>query len=201
LYKPRAGKPGKRALVLAAVVVLALVALAGGYATYKTFGGGGDAAKGPESIADVKVGAEVAEAKEKLQLKRQMTGDPWGPKSKVKAHLGHVLAAADLEVPEDAMDRVVTHYTGDDPPSTVVIVFEGKVKAVVTQDHHARTGQKVKYDSKAEEVRARYGFPPTATTVDTPEGKVSVWRYDERGLGFELRNGRVVRLTLYPPPK
>jgi tRNA A-37 threonylcarbamoyl transferase component Bud32 len=202
VYKPKAGgKPGKRALILGAAVLVLLAALAGGYGLYKVFGGGGDAPKGPESIADVKVGAEVADVKERLQLKRQMTGDPWGPKSKVKAHLGHVLAAADLEVPEDAMERVVTHYTGDDPPSTVVIVFEGKVKAIVTRDHHTHTGQRVKYDSKADEVRARYGFPPRAAPVDTAEGQEQVWRYDERGLGVELRNNRVVRLTLYPPPK
>ena len=72
------------------------------------------------------------------------------------------------------------------------------VVAVVTTS--GGTGRGVKAGSKEELVRSRYkGESASEKPFDAPDGKhYQIRRYDSLGLAFEIQNGVVHHITLYP---
>jgi hypothetical protein len=200
-YTPKNdGKLRRRVLIALGVIVALLALLALGW--YLFFQGGGATDKGPAAIDGVKVGDSLAEVKAKLNLTRKTTGDPWGEKSKVKGHLGNVLAARDLGLSKEDLEHVVTHYNDDNPPTTLALFSGDRLVAVVSRDAHAKTNTGVKVGSREGDVSSRYGAGRTIRTTEDPrEGEVDVWRYGELGVGYEIRNQKVIGMTLFPPAK
>jgi hypothetical protein len=141
--------------------------------------------------------------KGKLNLTRKTTGDPWGERSKVKGRLGNVLADSDLGPSKDEREHVVTHYNDDNPPTTLALFSGDKLVAVISRDPHAKTNTGVKVGARESDVSSRYsGARRTIRTTEDPtDGDVEVWRYTDLGIGFEIRNQKVIGMTLFPQVK
>jgi serine/threonine-protein kinase len=205
-YAPTEGASrGGRRLLLAAVALPVLAALAV-LAKVLFFP---PAPPAGESLQGYAIGAPKEEVMPGLRVfssPKDGMNNPWAL-AHAPSYLGHVLRAADLGLPEQALGRLEVQYTGD--KKVCAIFYEDKVRAIVIQEsHEGVTARKVRVGSKAGEVLNAYPETPsedrTLSVPDEEPGKtrtVEVRRYDALGVGFELLDGRVRAITLYPPAK
>jgi hypothetical protein len=161
-----------------------------------------------ETLLGCAIGDPRDEVMAKLKVfhsPRDDVKDPWA--LPLPPYLGHVLRAADLGLPPEAVRRLEVQPTAD---SKVCAIFhEDRLRALVVQEPHAATtARNVRIGAHAGKVIDAYPEAPSEDrTVSVPgEGPektktVEVRRYDALGLGFEMLEGKVRAITLYPPVK
>jgi tRNA A-37 threonylcarbamoyl transferase component Bud32 len=197
VYKPtRDGKLRRRVLIALAVVVVLLGLLA---ACRWMFGLFKAASAGPESLHGIKIGDAREDVQEKLKLPTVSYGNPFDP-PKVRPHLGVVVQPFDLNLSGDGeLRRLETRSTEGSRP-TVVIFYNGKVVAVVSHDRAAATSRGVKVGDSISRVYDYYPEGGESKEAKLSDGThVEVRRYDELGVGFEIRKSHVTAVTIYPP--
>jgi serine/threonine protein kinase len=144
---------------------------------------------GPEKLLDVQIGDSQDAVEEQLNLHRKVAGkNLWekDPPLSLARHMWEKLRFS----PEESK-RVETLRTSDD--KVHVVFLDGKVRAVVLQHPHpGKTGRGVKIGDKDAEVDERYA------KADFDKKQVVRW-YDALGVGFEIQDGRVSGIALYPP--
>ncbi|MGL4552694.1 MAG: hypothetical protein ACRC33_16085, partial [Gemmataceae bacterium] len=91
----------------------------------------------------------------------------------------------------------LTRSTADG--ATLGVFLDERLAALVTAATSAATVRGVRVGSTVGQLLDRY--PEAHGTKDAVvDGvRVDVYRYDGLGVGFEVRGGRVARVTLYPP--
>jgi tRNA A-37 threonylcarbamoyl transferase component Bud32 len=156
-----------------------------------------------ESLLGYGIGAPQDEVLPGLKVFQGGTMNPWvaGP----RAQLGHVLRPDDLGVPEEALESLEVRHTRDG--KVCAVFYKDKLRALVVQEPHAGgTARSVQIGSHAGAVFDAY--PETASEhkpVSDDDAKkakpVEVRRYDALGIGFEMSDGKVRAITLYPPVK
>jgi hypothetical protein len=155
-----------------------------------------------ESLLGVRIGDPQSEVVHKLQLTRGGRQNPWADVP--PSYLGHVLQANDLGLVPEALAQLEVQRTADD--QVCVLFFDERVRAMVVQSpHRGATGRGLKVLGPAGDVLNLY---PEEATEDTrrevvgPKDvrqKIEIRRYDSLGIGFEMRQGKVKAITLYPP--
>jgi serine/threonine protein kinase len=195
--------PGRRQWLIALLALLGLTVIA--LATKLLFFHEEPTAEG-ESLQGYGIGAPQAEAVKGLRLgSSDGPMNPWAT-GRPPAYLGHVLRAEDLQLPPKALANLEMRATADG--KLAVLSYEGKVRAMVVQEpHHATTARGVKTGADASRVLAAYHEAPSqVNTIRLPPElaprnaePIEVRRYDPLGIGFEIQNGHVMAITLYPP--
>jgi hypothetical protein len=197
VYKPaNDGKLRRRVLIGLAVVVILLGLLAACRWMFGLFRAGGGS--GPESLHGVKLGDERAAVEERLKMPIHGSGTPFDPQ-KTNIHQGVVLRQDDLCLSEGELRRLVTLSTEGSKP-TMVMFNNGKVVAVISHDRNAVTARGVKVGDSVSRVYDLYpegGESKDAKLFDGTHAEVR--RYDELGVGFEIRKSHVTAITIYPP--
>ncbi len=128
--------------------------------------------------------------------------NPWAPVERPR--LGHVLRPEDLGVPEEALASLEVRHTRDG--KVCAVFYKDQLRALIVQEPHAATtARHVSIGSPAGDVLNAYPEPPdddrTVPDDDPKKKPVEVRRYDSLGIGFELLDGKVRAITLYPPAK
>jgi hypothetical protein len=119
-----------------------------------------------------------------------------------------VLRAEDLGLPPEALGRLEVQHSADN--KVCAIFYENKLRALVVQESHdGATSRHVRIGSKAGTVLNAYPETPSEEWLvndvpgETP-GKTKtgeVRHYAALGLGFEMVEGKVWAIALYPPAK
>ena len=92
-----------------------------------------------------------------------------------------------------------------DDKKVVVVYHDDKVKAVIVHDGYASalTGRGIRLGDDVNAIQTKYdraGAEAYLPSGPAGQGR-EIRRYDGPGVGFEIVNGRVVGMTLYPPAK
>jgi tRNA A-37 threonylcarbamoyl transferase component Bud32 len=196
VYKPASdGKMRRRVLIAlgAVVALLALLALARwGLGLFRAVSGG------PESLHGVKIGDARADVEERLKMPNHGVGTPFDPQ-KTNIYQGAVLRRDDLNLSDGELRRLETLSTDGSRP-TMVMLHDGKVVAVISHDRSAVTSRGVKVGDSVSRVYDQYPEGGESKDAKLPDGThVEVRRYDEFGVGFEIRKSHVTAVTIYPP--
>src|SRR5262249_14973466 len=153
---------------------------------------------GPESLHGVKIGDARADVEERLKMPVHGGGNPFDPQ-RTNVHQGVVLRQDDLNLSEGELRRLVTLSTDGNKP-TMVMFHKGRAVAVISHDHSARTSRGVRVGDSVGRVYDLYPEGGESKDVKISDGThVEVRRYDELGVGFEIRKSRVTAVTIYPP--
>jgi hypothetical protein len=154
------------------------------------------------SLLGVRIDDAQQEVVERLKLVKGGPMNPWATE-KMPGYLGHVLRAEDLGLPAEALPRLDVQRTEDDK---VCIVFhEDRVRAVVARRPQAGTERGLKVLDRKGRVLDIYpedvslDFSIEAANSPRATRKIEVRRYDSLGIGFEMHEGKVIAITLYPP--
>jgi hypothetical protein len=108
------------------------------------------------------------------------------------------LQPEDLRIPPAALDRLDVRWTRDE--DVCVLFHEDRVRAVVTRRRRAATARGVRVSSSVAGLHKRYREDPTEVKgVKVGRGLIEVHRYDTLGVGFEVEDGSLSSVTLYPP--
>ena len=192
---------GARLLLIALAVALALVGVGILLRTLFWAPAPPTPPPGPESLLGVAVGAPQQAVFEKLDLLRGgPVKNPWekGPPD----YLGRVLTPDLLGLSEEDMGRVEVRRTKDEKVCAV-FVNELLRGLVVQSPHPGETGRGVGATGGEEAVVARYGreYDQHMVAADSHGPADTVVRvYRGRGVGFEIRNGTVTAVALFPAP-
>ncbi len=155
---------------------------------------------GPEHLFGVKVGDPAELAEEKLRPIRADVGNPW-KKPRVRPYLGHVLQPEDLHLSAEEIGKLSIRWN-EGKRSTLVLIHDDKVVAIVTSDSGGATGRDVRLGAGVGSVYTAYPEGGRSEEVELPEGgHVEVRRYDHEGIGFEIQQARVTSITIFPPKK
>ncbi|HVS36354.1 MAG TPA: protein kinase, partial [Gemmataceae bacterium] len=158
---------------------------------------------GPESLMGLKIG----DSRQKVQAAPDVvdTGpvrNPWETAT-APEYLGHVLSSKLLGIGGDDLQRLDIWRAKD----LCVVMLDDKVIAVVVQtDKTGKTGRDVGVSTPESVVTARYGDDYEPLTVASSQaGKtkhIQVRIYHALGVAFEIQDGAVVAITLFPaaPP-
>jgi tRNA A-37 threonylcarbamoyl transferase component Bud32 len=158
---------------------------------------------GRESVLGLEVGQGRDDVVGRLRRpKEHWAGDPWQADS-IHA-VGQVLRPEDLPTPGKYDDVEILGW----PRSGVdVVLHENQVVAVVIRASGASTRRHLKIGAKVNDVLRLYPEVPSIEVKMPLEGAdhpsslpthVEVFRYDQLGIGFEVRAGIVEAITLYP---
>src|SRR5439155_5194035 len=140
--------------------------------------------------------------------------------------LGHVLQAPDAaDSPLRLEEFDLLHWSND---QLYVLMFQQQLQAVILHKRRAgSTGRGIRVGDTEATLRQKYPEQPDTHTFSIkpgdrdarllpllptvvyasapasgkhkPDEWGEVWRYDSLGIGFELVNGKVSAITLYPP--
>ncbi len=155
-----------------------------------------------ESILGVRVDDPQQEAVERLKLVKGGPMNPWATEH-TPGYLGHVLRPEDLLVPAAGLPHLDVQRSADD--KVCVLFHDDKIRAVIVRVPHAATARGLRVlDRKG---RVLDVYPEDASqdfTVEVADSarasrKIEVRRYDALGIGFEMHEGKVTSITLYPP--
>jgi serine/threonine protein kinase len=198
VYQPKSDGKLRRRVVIALVAVIALlVVLALGRWVYNRLFES-SAPTGPEAVLGVKLGDARSEVEDRLRLSGVEVGNPWN-KPKLKPRLGQLVRPEDLGVEDSELPHLLTRYS-DGERGTVVIFHKDQVVAVISRQSGASTAGGVKVGDSVGRVYKRYPEGGESKDVELPDGShVEVRRYDERGVGFEVRRGQVTGVAIFPP--
>jgi tRNA A-37 threonylcarbamoyl transferase component Bud32 len=158
---------------------------------------------GRESVLGLEVGQTRDDVVSKFRRpKDKWAGDPW--QGDAQAAVGQVLRPDDLPAPGkyDEVETLGWPRNGVD-----VVLYENQVVAVIIRASGASTRRHLKIGAKVNEVLRLYPEVPSIEVKMPPEGiehhsslptHVEIFRYDQLGIGFEVRAGIVESITLYP---
>lgn len=191
----------RRRLLVATTV--GMVLLAAGALAAVGLRGLQNSAFGRESVLGLEVGQGRDDVVGRLRRpKDHWAGDPWQPDS-IHA-IGQVLRPDDLPTPGkyDEVEVLGWPRNGVD-----VVLHENQVAAVVIRASGASTRRHLKIGAKVNDVLRLYPEVPSIEVKMPPEAAehpsslpthVEIFRYDQLGIGFEVRAGIVESITLYP---
>ena len=184
-YTPPAPPWWRRRRVRIGVAMLLLLLTLGMARTWSYLFKGTPVDRHYESVLGVQIGDPQQETVDRLKLAKGGPMNPWA-KGRPPSYLGNLLHAADLDLPEEALDQLDVQRTADD--RVCVIFFEDKVRAVVA--HRGQTGRGLKIPGSHRQIDQLY-LSETSEDANV--------RYDALGIGFEIRQGKVTAVALYPP--
>jgi serine/threonine protein kinase len=196
-YTPEEGKARiKRRFLIALASLIAVLALAAGV-KYLFFSGLGSY-DGPESLHGIKLGDSSEEAGDKVSLTRADVGNPW--KRATKDSLGHILKPADLQLRDTEVAALTTLRSPD--KRLCVLFHNNKVVAIVSSERGTATACGLQMGAGVKPLFKLYPQGAQAHDVPLPDkSHVEVRRYPALGIGFEIQNGRITGMTLFPPVK
>jgi hypothetical protein len=185
----------KRRFLIGLAAVIAVLGLAAG--VKYLFFTDKQAYTGPEALHDVKLGDTSEEVDEHLTLSKVDLGNPWNRRT-TKGRLGHVLNPEDLKLTPAEVAALKVRWTSD---GRVLVLFHNDaVVAVITTDRNAKTGRGLRMGAGVQALYDRYPRGGDSHDVALPEGgSVEIRRYPALGVGFEIENGRITGMTLFPP--
>ena len=201
-----APSPKSRRRVLIAVALVLLLLVGAAFAKWYLFH---SAVPYPDSLLGIHVGDsfERAEGNTGRKMFHKLMKD-----KPADVSLGHVLTPG-----LDFDDRSVGSVAWTDDRKVVILcapaheLARASVQAVIVQEPYpsAVTGRGVKLGDDRDTVMQKYDKVDVEAYVKTVElleehlpksvFELEVRRYDALGIGFELRYGKVVSITLYPP--
>jgi hypothetical protein len=194
-------KARRRVLIAVALVILLLAGAA--FAKWYLFR---STVPYPDSLLGIRIGEtfERAEGNTGRKMFHKLMNE-----KPADVSLGHVLTPG-----LDFDDRSVGSIAWTDDRKVVILcapaheLARAGVQAVIVQEPYssAVTGRGVKLGDDRDTVMQKYDKVDVEAYVKTMdekgEEKPRPWeirRYDSLGIGFELRDGKVVSITLYPP--
>jgi hypothetical protein len=196
----RALRARRRLLV---ATTLGVVLLATGALAMVGLRGLQNSVAGRESVLGLEVGQGRDDVVGRLRRpKEHWAGDPWQPDS-IHA-VGQVLRPEDLPTPGKYDDIEVLAWPRN---GVAVVLHENQVVAVVIRASGAATRRHLKIGAKVNDVLRLYPEVPSIEVKMPLEGAdhpsslpthVEIFRYDQLGIGFEVRAGIVESITLYP---
>jgi eukaryotic-like serine/threonine-protein kinase len=162
-------------------------------------------APGPESLLGVKIGDPEQDVVDNLNKEDSLVHmglikNPWD-KGPAPDYLGRVLTPELLNVSADDLQRLDVRRTKDD--RLCVVFLDEKVLAVVVQrPHPGETGRGVGVSSLEPLVTARYGdrFKQEEAPAGPRAPETLIRTYKTLGVGFEIQDGKVTGVTLFPVP-
>ena len=196
----RARRARRRVLV---TTILAIIVLAAGGLAAVGLRNSQANLGGRESVLGLEVGQTRDDVVAKFRRpKDKWPGDPWLG----EAHLavGQVLRPDDLPTPGkyDEVETLGWPRNGVD-----IVLHENQVVAVIIRANGAATRRHLKVGAKVNEVLRLYPEVPSIEVKMPPEGgehhsmqptHIEIIRYDQLGIGFEVRAGIVESITLFP---
>jgi hypothetical protein len=207
-YVPPKAPRWRRRVVVGAVLALALIAALLAVLALLL-----RARFGKEELLGLKVGDTRDDVVVRLgKPEKEVKGDPWAAPQDVRNALGHVLRPEDLGGDNAAPGGLdVLLYWGD---ALCVVLRHGVVRAIVVRGgHKALTGRGMDVGDSEEHLVHAYAselqtVEPFAVQEgekarrDLPEGTPAkmgkLYRYGNLGIGFEVIDGHVTAITLYP---
>jgi tRNA A-37 threonylcarbamoyl transferase component Bud32 len=158
---------------------------------------------GRESVLGLEVGLTRDDVVAKFRRpKDKWSGDPW--QGETLQAVGLVLRPEDLPTPGryEEVETLGWPRNGVD-----VVLHDNQVAAVIVRASGASTRRHLRIGAKVNEMLRLYPEVPTIEVKMPPEGfehhgstptHVEIFRYDQLGIGFEVRAGIVESITLYP---
>jgi tRNA A-37 threonylcarbamoyl transferase component Bud32 len=158
---------------------------------------------GRESVLGLEVGQNRDDVVARFHRpKEKWAGDPWQPES-IQA-IGQVLRPEDLPAPGKYDDVEVIGWPRE---GVCVVLRDNQIAAAIIRASGASTRRHLKVGAKVNEVLRLYPEVPSIEVRMPGEGAehhgslpthVEIFRYDQLGIGFEVRAGIVESITLYP---
>jgi serine/threonine protein kinase len=137
-----------------------------------------------ESLLGIKIGDPREEVWKHLNLVSGGPGNPWSA-AEPPAYLGHVLQAADLQLPPDALEKLQVQLTADQ--QTCVLFHESKVVALVARHRGAVTGRHVKVGDAVQSLYQLYeGEQRTLQTLEILVSRLAPQRRSDMVLSPEV---------------
>jgi tRNA A-37 threonylcarbamoyl transferase component Bud32 len=205
--KPSPKGPARRnRLLWIGVAVLAVAAL-GGVGGFLVWPPHGTSRPDRESVLGLKIGASRDDVIAELG-KPQQEVEPGQPlTAAVKEALGHVLAHTAAGTP-GALAQVNVLLWSE--KNVCVLLGQSGVRGVVVRGPHpAVSGRGVRIGDTAQRLEERYAEEPEMSTFHErpaaggsppPAAKWGkIYLYHALGIGFEVQDGKLTAMTLYPP--
>jgi len=153
------------------------------------------------SLLGVRIGDSQQEVVDRLKLVKGAPMNPWAVE-KTPGYLGHVLRAEDVGLPVEALPRLDVQRTEDD--KVCIVFYEDRVRAVIARSPRAGTERGLKIldrqgrvlDVYPEDVSQDFSIEVAGSA--RASRKIEIRRYDSLGIGFEMHEGKVTAITLYP---
>jgi protein kinase-like protein len=200
---PPHARPSRRARWLLVALAVALALEGAGLLAKALVGPTRPAKPGPESLLGVKVGDPQQDVVDNLDLVRGgPVTDPW-EKGPPPEYVGRVLTPELLGLTDDERQRLEVRRAKDE--KACVVFVDAKVRGMaVHRRGSGRTRLGVGVSSPLSAVTAAYGelFNQTelpAAHAGAPETMVRV--YKSAGVGFEIQDGVVTGVALFPAPQ
>ena len=158
---------------------------------------------GRETVLGIEVGQSREEVVARFHRpKEKWPGDPWQAES-IPA-IGQVLRPDDLPTPGKYDEVEVIGWPRN---GVYLVMHDNRVAAAVIRASGASTRRHLKNGANVHEVYRLYPEVPSFEGKMPPDNAenhsslvthVDVFRYDQLGIGFEVRAGIVEAITLYP---
>ncbi len=156
---------------------------------------------GPESLMGVKVGDPEPATVDALDLLHGGRDNPW-EKGAPPEYLGRVLRPELLGLSDDERQRMEVRRSKDE--KVCVVFVDGKVRGMAVQAPHAQLKDHgVGVSSTQSVVTSAFGEADQTVVLPAPHPgspKIHVWTYQSAGVGFELQEGVVTAVALFPAP-
>jgi serine/threonine-protein kinase len=186
-----------RRVLIGVGVALALVGL--GVLAKVLFWPAPATAAGPETLLGARGGDPQQEVMDNLALTRGgPVPNPWDSKPPPE-YLGLVLTPELLGLRGDELERLDVRRGVNDQVCAVFV--DGKLRALtVRRPHKGLTGRGVGVSSTASVVATAYGqeFNQTVLSGAKPAAEIMVRVYKGAGVGFEIQDGVVVGVSMFP---
>ncbi len=191
----------RRRILIGAVAAVAVVGAAG---LGKLFFSPSPSVDGPERLHGVRVGDDATAVRERLGLRMDAVlptrkGNPWKD-LRTRALMSPALREADLGVAENEANELAVYCSNDD--HVIIILDTNSIVGVLSTSPQARTNRGVGVGSDASLIARRYADETKQEEHLTVRGHpVAVQRFPWLGLAFEVHQGKVVAVALYPPKR